>query len=197
MVGIKEVPIRASIKIGNVTIKTPYILSFNVHKHRGEATTFDASIKIDKKSAKNIGVRCRLSISAGSRKERKIFTGYIKSAKINPCWDDPGYAILALSGADRLSSIKGGGAPHVDRKRDSKFIYCEITGVICKGEKSDENVGDGYSEKKLWFDHGALNKDLASYSTNVDVRSVGGIGEVVSSDKARDPVYLQVELITK
>lgn len=196
MAGIKEVPIRACISISDTAIYTPYILSFTVHKKRGESTTFDASVKIDRELAGRGAVKSKIIISAGSSELKVIFTGYIKSAKLAPCWDDPGYSVLSISGADKLSTISKATSSQVSRVRDPEFVYCEITGVICRGEKSDENAGDGYSDKHLWLDHGELNSESAPYSTNIDVRAVSGIGSVVGGDTVNETVHLQVDLLS-
>ena len=37
---IKTIPIRATINLGGLIIKTPYILSFNVNKVRNSKSTF-------------------------------------------------------------------------------------------------------------------------------------------------------------
>lgn len=44
--GITAVPCRARISIGGLTVQTPYVLSFNVRKARGQVGSFDASLKV-------------------------------------------------------------------------------------------------------------------------------------------------------
>lgn len=138
---IRQVPIRASISIGGGSVETPYILSFNVHRRRGSPSTFDASIKV-KGSVGGGTPTGGISISAGSGGMNKIFTGIIKGAKVTPCWDDPSYVIITLTGDDALSLLQG--------KRYTRRIagpgaaaFCLITGVVRPGLKSGKFANSG------------------------------------------------------
>jgi len=103
---ITPVKIRATISVGGLTVKTPYILSFNVSKQRGSKSTFTASLKVQGSSLSNIS-DSEVTINAGTDgSERRIFTGYVLSSKPSPCWDDPNYIILNISGADVLYKLE-------------------------------------------------------------------------------------------
>ncbi|RLI64499.1 MAG: hypothetical protein DRO67_04030, partial [Candidatus Asgardarchaeum californiense] len=43
---IDQVKVRAKITIGSISVSTPYILSFNVNKARGQVGTFSAKLKV-------------------------------------------------------------------------------------------------------------------------------------------------------
>ena len=94
---IQEIAIRAQIHSDDILlVETPYISSFNISKNRGSASTFSASIKIKTEEFTAIGRE--ISISAGTKGNvKKLFTGHIKKAVINPCWDDPSYFNLPVS----------------------------------------------------------------------------------------------------
>ena len=96
---IELVKIRASISVGGLTVKTPYIQSFNVRKSRGAASTFDAVLKVELGSASSATGEITISAGEGSASNR-IFTGIVKKIHMTPCWDDPHYCFLNLSGTD-------------------------------------------------------------------------------------------------
>ena len=129
---VSEVPVRASISIGGGSIETPFVQSFNIHRRRGSPSTFDASIKV-KGSVGGGTPTGGISISAGvGSAGTKIFTGIIKGAKVTPCWDDPSYVVITLTGDDALSIIKG----KKYTRRSSGGSFCLITGVTRSGLKS-------------------------------------------------------------
>ena len=104
--GIERVPIRASIRFGNTTVSTPYILSFNVNKQRGSYSTFSASLKVNSSYVRKI--TGEVVIYAGEKgRTKKIFTGMITKKTQTPCWDDPSYQIINISGADALVKLEG------------------------------------------------------------------------------------------
>ena len=131
---ITQVPIRARINVGGTTISTPYVLSFNVHRRRGAVATFDASVKINNAVSGTSSVGGGITISAGSGGMSRIFTGVVRGAKVTPCWDDPSYAILTLTGDDTLGLLKG--KKYSRRCRGTKSTFCIITGVTRPGLKS-------------------------------------------------------------
>lgn len=131
---ISQVPIRATISVGGTSIKTPYVLSFNVHRRRGSPSSFDASVKVNSGVGGGGLAGGGISISAGSSGSTTIFTGIVKGAKITPCWDDPSYVIITLTGEDSLSLIKGN--KYTRRARGSSSSFCLISGVVRSGLKS-------------------------------------------------------------
>ena len=176
---IEQVPIRATITVGGTTVKTPYILSFNVHRRRGSPATFDASIKVKDSLGGSASAGGGIEISAGSGGENKIFTGIIRGAKITPCWDDPSYSIVTLSGDDTLSLLKG--KKYSRRCRGTKSTFCIITGVVREGLKSGKFAAtDGNSFE---FEPGNLNRELpkAAHGTNSSLSGLK-IAEAGGSD---------------
>lgn len=129
--GIELVPIRATVTLGGLTVKTPFIQSFNVRKTRGQLSTFDASLKVASSdiSASNMGGF--VTISAGSSSERKIYTGILKKSTVSPCWDDPGYVLLNISGTDVLSHLQG--KKYTRRCRATKSTWISIESVTREG----------------------------------------------------------------
>ncbi len=126
--------IRAKIQIGSISIVTPYILSFNVTKTRGTVSTFSASLKIKDSDMSHSLSGDAVKISAGEGSPKNlIFTGMVKKATISPCWDDPSYVLLSISGEDVLSYLRG--KKYTRRCRASKTSWLSITGVTRRGLK--------------------------------------------------------------
>jgi len=152
---IKRVKCRASVSIGGVTVNTPFVQSFNVRKQRGQVSTFDASLKVPAETSMNIAGG-DVVISAGENSASDtIFTGTCRQAKVSPCFDDPQYVILSISGADKLSLLQG--KKFTRRCRATETAWCAITSVTRKGLKSGKfayntepiiDINDGRLEKQ-------------------------------------------------
>ena len=167
---ITQVPIRATINVGGTSIKTPYVLSFNVHRRRGSPASFDASVKVRDVGGGGLAGG-GISISAGSSGGSTIFTGIIKGAKITPCWDDPSYMIITLTGEDSLSLIKG--KKYTRRSRGATSAFCLITGLVRSGLKSGKFAATS-GGKSFEIDGGKSNVEIsaASQGTNTNVGSI-------------------------
>jgi hypothetical protein len=163
--GITQVPIRACIEVGGAIVETPYVLSFNVHRRRGSPATFDASIKVKGSLSGSIGSSGGgIAISAGTGGVHKIFTGIIRGAKITPCWDDPSYIIVTLSGDDTLSLLKG--KKYSRRCRGTKSTFGIITGVTRSGLKSGKfayATGESFE-----FEPGNINVELPNSAHGIN-----------------------------
>lgn len=132
---IEVVPVRATVELNGLKIKTPYVLSFSVRKARGQVSTFDASLKVSHDDMNGFVAGGNVVISAGVKgSEKKIFTGIVTQAKIEPCHDDPIYVILSISGKDVLMLLEG--KKFTRRCRATKGAFCTITGVGRRGLKS-------------------------------------------------------------
>lgn len=128
---IEVVKIRATVEVGGITVKTPYIQSFNVRKSRGSLSTFDASLKVSYESVTS-NSSGPVTIRAGENgSERLIFTGILKKATASPCWDDPGFIILNISGTDVLSQLQG--KKYTRRCRSTNSSWVSINSVNRKG----------------------------------------------------------------
>jgi hypothetical protein len=164
---ITQVPIRARIEVAGTIINTPYVLSFNVHRRRGGATTFDASVKINNAVSGVGSIGGGITINAGSSSMRRIFTGIVRGAKITPCWDDPSYAILTLTGDDTLGLLKG--KKYSRRCRGTKSTFCIITGVVRSGLKSGKFAYA--TDAAFELDPGTVNMEMpnSAHGTNTNL----------------------------
>jgi len=131
---IDKVKIRARIEVGRFNVETPYILSFNVNRTRGQVSTFDARLKIaDGEIADMTGGPVK--IYAGTDYPRnRIFTGIVKKATISPCFDDPHFVLVNISGADALSLLQN--KKYTRRCRGTATSWATIDSVSRKGLKS-------------------------------------------------------------
>jgi len=142
---IELIPIRATIKVNSLSVSTPYIQSFNIRLARGQLSSFDASLKVR---------GYELDSLAGGKVEfwapSLIYTGIVKKATISPCWDDPGYVLLNISGTDVLSLLQG--KKFSRRCTASSATWVSIDGVVREGLRTG----------KLDFDTGAIYVDPSS-----------------------------------
>ena len=131
---IEMVKIRAKISIGTLSVETPFIQSFNVSKTRGQSSTFSASIKIHGDDNSSL-VGDQVEIYAGTKLGiTKIFSGMVKKASITPCWDDPSYVIINMTGTDVLSLLEG--KQFTRRCKATKASWVTIQSVARRGLKS-------------------------------------------------------------
>ncbi len=130
--GIQLVKVRAVISVGNLSVETPFIQSFNVQKTRGQLSTFTAQLKVDSDQIAAGNVGGLVSISAGANGTmNKIYTGILKKSTITPCWDDPGYVMWNISGEDALSLLNG--KKYTRRCRATRYSWVAINSVVRKG----------------------------------------------------------------
>ena len=134
--GITVVKVRATVTVCNISVSTPYIQSFNVTKTREQPSTFSASLKVSHSSLGDVLAGGNAKIEAGTEGggTNTIFTGIVKQAKISPCFDDPTFVILTVSGSDVLSLLAG--KKYTRRCRATLASWVGITGVSRKGLKS-------------------------------------------------------------
>ncbi len=110
MATLERQPVRSEIKLGDHTVDTWDVVSFNVSKTRGQASaTFTASVKVPytmvdtgRFVARDIVIRAGLK---GSLKT--IFTGQIYKCVVNPIRTDASKVMLNLSGKDDLGKLEG------------------------------------------------------------------------------------------
>lgn len=132
---IEMIKCRATVSIGGINVSTPYVQSFNVRKQRGQVSTFDASLKVNGGDVGGSLTGGSVVIKAGtSSSQTTIFTGICRQAKISPCFDDPAFVILSISGADALSLLHG--KKYTRRCRSTLSAWVGITGVVREGLKS-------------------------------------------------------------
>lgn len=168
---IEMVKIRASIVIGNFPpVETPFIQSFNVRKARGQASTFDASLKVSHEDISHSNLGGDVVIYAGRDGTKKIFTGIIKKASISPCWDDPGFVFLNVSGADASSLLQG--KKYTRRCRATKGTWISLDSIIRSGGLRDGKFS--YDLDTVQVDPGVShNRILEQHKTKRQGNRVG------------------------
>lgn len=112
MATIEREAIRATITIGDETISTPDVVSFNVRRSRGQmAATFSASLKMDASTMSNNSLALvaeGITIEAGVKgSEKQIFTGVVQKVTVNPIRTDASKVMVSLSGKDNMSIMEG------------------------------------------------------------------------------------------
>lgn len=132
---IHMIKIRATVTIGSLSVSTPFILSFNVNKVRGQISNFSASLKVrhDNVGGRIVGDLVRIKAGAGSA-SNDVFSGIVRNANITPCRDDPLFVILNISGVDVLSRLEG--KKYTRRCRSTKGVWVSIENVTRPGLKS-------------------------------------------------------------
>lgn len=127
--GIEQKKIRAKIELGiGLTVETPFILSFNVNKSRGQIGTFSASLKVSGADVSGNLAGGSVAISAGvNSASTPIFFGIVKRATISPCFEDPSYVIINISGSDVRTLLDG--KKYTRRSTVSKKNFVLITGA--------------------------------------------------------------------
>ena len=177
---ITRVKIRAKIEGAGFSVETPYIQSFSVRKVRNDISSFNASIKVNRESFPDDGsLTGEIVISAGVKDNlKKIFTGIVRKANISPCWNDPTYVILSISGEDILSELKN--KKITRRQIKEKGPWALITGIDRKGHRSDRfkyinrskvdmsESGEVEDQNIIKKNNDSPMKDLATYKENVN-----------------------------
>jgi hypothetical protein len=134
MADLKLVPVRATISVGGITVKTPYVVSFNVNRARGQISSFSATLKVPYSSLDD-AVGGEVTIDAGpAGSENRIFTGICRNSNVTPCRDDPSYVLLTISGNDILSELQG--KKITRRCKSSLSTWVSINNIVRPGLKS-------------------------------------------------------------
>lgn len=144
---IRTVKIRSEITIGDLIVRTPYVLSFSVNRQRGSISTFSAKLKVSHSTVNGPISGSEIKIKAGIEGDLKlIFTGIVENMQITPVFDDPSYVNLNLSGSDVLKLLNG--KKFTRRCRSTKSTWVSIEGVVREGLKSGKfkYVKDDYFE---------------------------------------------------
>lgn len=189
---IERVKVRATVQIGNLSVSTPYVQSFNVRKQRGQVSTFDAALKVSHDEVSGTITGGPVVISAGKDSASEvIFTGICRMAKISPCYDDPKYVILSIGGADQMSLLQG--KRYTRRCRSSRSTWVAITDVVRDGLKSGKFAYT--SEPTITIDGGQLNKE-----SNVTAYTGAAITDKVKPKEVSDinnvrPVQIQTQIL--
>jgi hypothetical protein len=187
---ITRVKCRARVQVAGLIVDTPYVQSFNVQRRRGQVSTFDASLKAQASDASSLaGGDVKIWAGEGSA-ANLIFTGVCKQAKISPCFDDPAYVIISISGADKLMLLEG--KKFTRRCRSTNSAWASITGIIRKGLKSGKFA---YAiEPIISIEEGTTNgtRDMVG-SRNVNAVSSASPGKVTDA-KVNENVRIRVQV---
>jgi hypothetical protein len=190
---IERVKCRARIELGTLTVVTPYVQSFNVRKQRGQVSTFDASLKVshDEISGTLTGNNVQIYAGEGSASEL-IFTGIVRNAKISPCYDDPKYVLLSVSGADPLSLLAG--KKYTRRCRSTLSSWTAITGVVRSGLKSGKFTYQ--NESRFDIDSGEANNVSKNtmYAGNVNPADTNKVATAPNvKNTAKVPLKIEIQ----
>jgi len=132
---IEQVKVRARIEGAGISAETPFIQSFSVHKARGQASTFNFSVKVPKIDLASIKGVVRIYAGSGGN-SNLLITGIITKATLSPSWDDPRYVIVNASGTDMFKLLEN--KKYTRRQISTKACWCEITGVTRQHLKSQK-----------------------------------------------------------
>ena len=167
------IPVRATVVVGGLSVSTPYVLSFNVNKTRGQISTCSASLKVGNSELTN-QVGGYITVSAGRRgSENLIYTGIVRSSNITPCRDDPAYVILTVTAQDVLSELQG--KKYTRRCRSINSVWVEITGVQRPGLKSGKFA---YLPNDEYFETDGIDVQSKRAVTATKVKDVADAAEV-------------------
>lgn len=177
--GIELVKVRATIQVGGLVVKTPYILSFSVRKARNQRSTFDASLKVPYTQLSGNNTGGDVIVSAGTEaNEIVIFTGILKTITLTPCWEDPGYTIMNVGGVDVLYKLEN--KKYTRRTRATKSSWVTI----------DKVEREGLRSSKFSFDLGVLGvtpDSMLPTIMNSGVKELISLAKAVFTDSA-EPV---------
>jgi len=178
---IENIKIRARVVGAGVDVSTPYIMSFNVNRQRGQLSSFNAQVKVNQDTVIQTGGTVK--IYAGIEGDMPlIFTGIAKKATISPCWDDPSYVIINMSGVDILFKLEH--KKFTRRQIVQQSSFCCIEGVTRRGLKSDKFKYSNESLKLPTTDGdlkhaGVIETVPLAYSNTGDPLSSGNISDKV------------------
>ncbi len=187
---IEMVKCRANVSIGGVSVSTPYVQSFNVRKQRGQVSTFDASLKVNGASIGSSLTGGEVVISAGAGGTlRTIFTGICRQAKVSPCYDDPAYVILSISGADALSLLHG--KKYTRRCRSTLAAWVGITGVVREGLRSGKFA---YNHEPTITTDGGIQEKRNHLTGHSGTSMIPENNSMVTSNEDLSPVILVAQI---
>ncbi len=119
--------VRAEIYMGTQLIaKTPYVISFNVNKSRGQqSTSFNVTMELLAGTTFNSGQM--LTIKAGLKGNLKsIFTGVVEKTSVHPAHAKPTYYSITIEGQGVLSKLENKTFSR-RLKSDGQGMFCLIT----------------------------------------------------------------------
>lgn len=186
---ITRVKCRAKIDVAGLVVETPFVQSFSVTKQRGQVSTFSASLKVPAGAASGMaGGQVKIWAGEGSA-DNLIFSGMCRTAKISPCFDDPYYVIISISGMDNLIMLQG--KKFTRRCRATDSAWCAITGVTRKGLRSGKFAYN--TEPVITMNDGQLEKQDNVTGTRTDNVVQGNHTATPSSNNEDESVTILIE----
>jgi hypothetical protein len=186
--GVKNEPVRATVKLGGLIIKTPYVKSFSIDKSRDRlASSFSVSVEIQVSSSFVPGAD--IEIYGGKKDhEKKRFTGMIKTVTTQSSFDKAGYVILNISGTDRFGVLEG--RTFSRRLRSEGFgsfvsINSGPSNRPSRGASIDKRVRGGHQQ--FTSSTPQLNKRTSEDNTELTKMAARGHGKAGEKDKAVGP----------
>jgi len=180
------IKIRAKIIFCGVTVETPYIMSFNVRRTRGQMCgEFSASVRIPVSTSLANCINSKVEIFVGEGDLiNQIFTGYIRKMDIRPSREDASFFIANIAGRDVLSVLEGQTfTRRVSAYRMARFGA--ITDVVRENESFKERFpAKIYSSESRLTDHpildgmGQITYAPAPPFATVDTTGVGGLSQI-------------------
>ena len=125
--------IRARVTSAFGIIETPYIQSFYVARVRNQLDSCSCSLKVSKENTSTSV--STIEIEAGTANNmKKVFSGYIVSVNVRPCFEDPSFSYVDIQATDARKFLEG--RTFVRRQKKAKECWVEITGVTRSKLKS-------------------------------------------------------------
>ena len=185
---IEMVRCRAEIEFGGIVVRTPYVLSFSVNKSRSQFSTFNASLKVSHEDVGGGFMGAVVTIRAGVYGNlNTIFTGYVKKSTISPCYDDPKYVLLNISGADALSVLQG--KSYTRRSRATQGVWVTIDSVVTPGLKSGKFKY--VSEPTL-----EVSPDVPTFTGHISATDITTLGEEAPTKGDNIKAVINIDSVT-
>ncbi len=162
-----------------------------MRKQRGQIGTFDASLKVGSSQVTSQITGDSVKIYAGEGTPFLIFTGVVRAAKISPCFNDPDYVMLSISGKDTLSILEG--KKYTRRVRATKSSWCAITSVVRKGLKSGKFT---YKTEPILYKDAGPSKDDDTRVTAIPQGPGDSVGKPAPSKKKKTIASLEAKEFT-
>jgi hypothetical protein len=185
---IENIKIRARVVGAGVDVSTPYIMSFTVNRQRGQISNFSAQVKVNQDTVIQTGGN--IKIYAGIYGDMPlVFTGIAKKATVSPCWDDPSYVIINISGVDILYKLEN--KKFTRRQIVQESSFCCIEGVSRRGLKSDKFK---YSSEPIMLP--TTDGDLKNAGV-IDVTKLAyeDVGEPINKGDISNKVAMEVQIV--
>lgn len=177
----EEIPVRALIRFGDLSVGTPFINSIGVSRKRGSmCATFQVSLRVhigDVSAIQNTGVGGDIiKIYAGSSSGRpstglpRIFTGFVLNFSIQPDFTNADYVTVNMSGKDLLSLLEGQKVTR--RAKVTEMERWGIINAVLKPNKKYQSRDQGKvssSDHYATYDQYLDTANLHTHPSSIDI----------------------------